>query len=226
MTGRTIEVSDNFIENALRFTPIHGEILLKCSLYKEGRRVLVSATDNMYVNKRFYLKIIFCLIIGMGVIVFLFGCQGNRSFKSPKTTGYRTALQSLERVQRFMGQGKYESALSENAKLESYYDYTESRSSDYDRVIRLSARMNTILLEKSIQDEKKIFKLSKKVGEQDVMLKKMNAETDKVMKKAQELDSALKRVERLDTENRMLRQQIKDFKKIDLEGHEIKVDME
>ena len=177
-------------------------------------------------------SILFHLAIGLGVMVFLSGCQSVELRTVHKEPEYVTAFQYLERVQSLMGQEEYTSALAENAKLESHYDYTESRSGDYDRVIRMSARMNTSLLKKVIQDEKKLFNFSQKIEEQDLMIGKqnveigrLNSEIDKLTRKLQELDTALKTVERLETENKTLQQQIKDFKKIDLEGAKINADI-
>ena len=184
-------------------------------------------------------SILFHLAIGLGVMVFLSGCQSVELRTVHKEPEYVTAFQYLERVQSLMGQEEYTSALAENAKLESHYDYTESRSGDYDRVIRMSARMNTSFLKKVIQDEKKLFNFSKKVGQQDLITEKLNAEIDKLnaemdksnaeihklTRKLQELDTALKTVERLETENKTLQRQIKDFKKIDLEGAKINADI-
>jgi len=56
---RIREILDNLIGNALKFTPAYGEILVKCSLDKEGKRVVVSVTDNGCGIKSEYLKAIF-----------------------------------------------------------------------------------------------------------------------------------------------------------------------
>lgn len=170
--------------------------------------------------------VFFHLAIGLGILAFLLGCQGIGPLTSHREPEYATAFQYLEKVRKFMDEEKYVSALEENARLESHYDYTESRSGDYDRVIRVSARMNTSLLKKVVQDEKTLFELSKKLGQLDGITKKMNEEREKLISDCRDFDTALKTIEDLKADNKMLRQQIKDFKKIDLEGHEIKTDME
>jgi len=56
---RILEILDNLIGNALKFTPSHGRILVKCSLDKEGKRVVVSVTDSGCGIKLEHLKAIF-----------------------------------------------------------------------------------------------------------------------------------------------------------------------
>jgi len=56
---RILEILDNLIGNALKFTPSHGKILVKCSLDKEGKRVVVSVTDNGCGIKLEHLEAIF-----------------------------------------------------------------------------------------------------------------------------------------------------------------------
>jgi len=56
---RIREILDNLIGNALKFTPEHGEILVNCLLDQEGKRVVVSVTDNGCGIKSEYLKAIF-----------------------------------------------------------------------------------------------------------------------------------------------------------------------
>ncbi len=56
---RILEILDNLIGNALKFTPSHGKILVKCSLDKEGKRVIVSVTDSGCGIKLEHLKAIF-----------------------------------------------------------------------------------------------------------------------------------------------------------------------
>jgi predicted RNase H-like nuclease (RuvC/YqgF family) len=166
------------------------------------------------------------LVIGIGMMVFLSGCNGIRSPVFQKEPVYVADFQHLERVLNYIDQRKFKSALAENVKLESHYDYSTNRSCDYDRVIRVYARMNSSLLKKVIRDEKNLFQLSKKVQEKDVMMKKLNFEMDKLSWKLQSITLLLKTVEHLDTENKILRQQIKDFKKIDLEGSKINMDIQ
>ena len=159
-------------------------------------------------------------------MVLLSSCQGVEYQAFPKEQEYVADFQYLEQVLNFIGQEKFKSALAENAKLEKYLDDSANRSSDYDRVIRVSARMNSSLLKKVIQDEKNLFLLSKKVQDQELMMKKLNSEKDKLTWKLQGMTLLLKAVERLDTENKILRQQIKDFKEIDLEGGKINADIQ
>ncbi len=56
---RIREILDNLIGNALKFTPAHGNILVKCLLDKDGERVVVSVTDSGCGIKTEYLKAIF-----------------------------------------------------------------------------------------------------------------------------------------------------------------------
>ncbi len=189
-------------------------------------------------------SVFFHFAICIGVILFLSGCNGagSRPFHKDadsrkqervlsssgqekfkialaENAKYIADLENLERVQGLIEQEKFKSALAENVKLESYYDYSTNQSGDYDRVIRVYARMNTSLLKKMIQDEKNLLMLSKEVQEKDLVLKNLNL-------KLQSVTLLLKEVERLDAENKTLRQQIKDFKEIDLEGGKINADIQ
>lgn len=186
----------------------------------------------------------FYFAIGIGVMIFLSGCNGvgSRPFSTEadsrnleqvmrasgqeefklalaENVKYMADFENLERVRSFIDREQFKSALTENVKLESYYDYSTNRSEDYDRLIRVYARMNTSLLKKVIQDEKNLFMLSKEIQEKDVVVKNLNL-------KLQSVTLLLKEVERLDAENKMLRQQIKDFKEIDLEGDKINADIQ
>jgi len=128
-------------------------------------------------------------------------------------------FESLERVRSYIEREQFKSALAENIKLEIYYDYSTARSGDCDRLVRIYARMNNALLKKVIQEKKKLFLFSKAVQEKDLAIKNLNL-------KLQSVTLLLKEVERLDSENKVLRQQIKDFKEIDLEGGKINADMQ
>ncbi len=56
---RIREILDNLMGNALKFTPIHGKILVKCMLDKENKRVIISIADNGCGIKPEYLNAIF-----------------------------------------------------------------------------------------------------------------------------------------------------------------------
>ncbi len=56
---RIREILDNLIGNALKFTSIHGKILVKCLLDKKKKGVIVSITDNGCGIKPKYLNTIF-----------------------------------------------------------------------------------------------------------------------------------------------------------------------
>ena len=83
-------------------------------------------------------------------------------------------------------------------------------------MIRVYARMNTSLLKRLIQDEKNLLMFSQQTA---LVIETLNL-------KLQSVTLLLKEVERLDAENKILRQQIKDFKEIDLEGGKINADIQ
>ncbi|MCP4670423.1 MAG: HAMP domain-containing histidine kinase [Desulfobacula sp.] len=56
---RIREILDNLMGNALKFTPIHGRILVKCLLDKKNKRVIISIIDNGCGIKPEYLDAIF-----------------------------------------------------------------------------------------------------------------------------------------------------------------------
>ncbi len=183
----------------------------------------------------------FHFAICIGVILFLSGCNGAGSrpfhkevdsqgleqvlspsgqekFKSAvaKNEKYIADFENIERVRGFIDLEQFKSALAENVKLESQYDYSTNRSGDYDRLIRVYARMNTSLLKRLIQDEKNLLMFSQETA---LVIETLNL-------KLQSVTLLLKEVERLDAENTILRQQIKDFKEIDLEGGKINADIQ
>jgi len=131
-----------------------------------------------------------------------------------------TDLQHLERIRSSIGQEEFPSALAENDKLERRYDEAINRN-DYARVILVSTQMNTSLLNKVIQDEKTFSLLFEEVEQLGVIITQQKSAMDKLTLKQERMKALLKKMEDLEAENKILRQQIKDFKKIDLEGDKI-----
>jgi len=189
-------------------------------------------------------SVFFHFAICIGVILFLSGCNGAGSrpfhkevdsqgleqvlspsgrekFKSAvaKNEKYIADFENIERVRGFIDREQFKSALAENVKIESQYDNSANRSGDYDRLIRVYARMNTSLLKRLIQDEKNLLMFSQEIQEKALVIENLNL-------KLQSVTLLLKEVERLDAENTILRQQIKDFKEIDLEGGKINADIQ
>ena len=137
------------------------------------------------------------------MIIILSGCQGDRYqilFKKPK---YEADFRQIEQILNYADRGNYKASLSENEKLERRYDDSINSSPDYSRVIVSFARMNALLLEKVIQS------------------KKLNIKVDELTRKLKDMNTALKTIEDLKAENKTLRQQIEDFKKIDFQGDKI-----
>lgn len=160
-------------------------------------------------------SIFFHLTIGLGVMGLLSSCQG---LVRPK---YVTDFQYLERIRSSISQEKFTVALTENETLERRYENSANGGDAYARVVFVSAQMNASLLKKVIQDEKELFKLSKKLEQLNVIIQKQNSEMGKLTLKQERMKALSKTVEDLEAENKTLRKQIKDFKKIDLEGDQI-----
>lgn len=182
--------------------------------------------------------VLFHLAIGLSLLLIFSGCQhiaskGQRPepqsiITDIKQPVYEAEHALLEKIYNLMKEGKFGAALTENQKLESHLDYAQSRGSDYDRVIRLSARINTILLKRIIQDDEKIISFTEEnkqqgsqIKQQEELLKKMETMLDDTTGQQMQLNQALDEIERLETENNTLLQQIETFKKIDLEETQI-----
>lgn len=148
-------------------------------------------------------------------MVFFSSCQG---LTRPK---YMTDLQHLERIRSSIDQEEFISALAENDKLERHYDEAINGSDDYARVTLVSAQMNASLLKKVIQDEKTFSLLFEEVDQQGVIITQQKSAINKLTLEQDRMKALLKKMEDLEAENKTLRQQIKDFKKIDLEGDKI-----
>lgn len=148
-------------------------------------------------------------------MVLLSSCQ---SLSRPE---YVTDFQHLERIRSSISQEKFTAALAENDTLERRYDDSTNGSDSYARVILVSAQMNASLLKKVIQDEKIFFTLSKKLEQLGIIIQKQNSAMGKLTLKQERMKALSKTVEGLEAENKTLRKQIKDFKKIDLEGDQI-----
>ena len=73
------------------------------------------------------------------------------------------------------------------------------------------ARMNAMLLGKVIKDKNALDKQSKK----------LNIKIDELTRELKGMNTALKTIEDLKAENKTLRQQIEDFKKIDFQSDKI-----
>lgn len=182
--------------------------------------------------------VFFHLAIGLSLLIIFSGCQqiaikGQRPepqsiITDIKQPVYETEHAQLEKIYNLMKEGKFGAALAENQTLESHLDYAQSRGSDYDRVIRLSTRINTILLKRIIQDDEKIVSFTEehkkqgdRIRQQDEMLKKMRTMLNDINSQQIQLEQAFEDIERLETENKTLLQQIETFKKIDLEETQI-----
>jgi hypothetical protein len=148
-------------------------------------------------------------------------CQGLNKPQGLSHSKYMTDLQCLERIHSFIGQEEFASALVENTKLERRHEESINGQDDYSRVILSSAQMNAALLKKLIQDEKTFSLLFEEVEQQGLIITKQKSAMDQLALKQEEMKSLLKTVENLEAENKKLHQQIKDFKKIDLEGDKI-----
>jgi len=164
------------------------------------------------------------------VMALLSSCQGLMRPEYLTRPEYMTDLQHLELICSSIGQEEFTSALAENNKLERRYDEAINGSDDYTRVILVSAQMNASLLKKVIQNEKTFSLLFEEVDQQSVIITQQKSAIDKLsleqdrVKLTLEQDrvkALLKKMEDLEAENKTLRQQIKDFKKIDLEGDKI-----
>ena len=145
------------------------------------------------------------------MIIILSGCQGDRYQILCKKPIYEADLRHIEQILNYADQEKFETSLAENEKLERRYDDSINSSPDYSRVIMSFARMNAILLEKVIKDKNALDKQSKK----------LNIKIDELTRELNGTDTALKTIEDLKAENKTLRQQIEDFKKIDFQGDKI-----
>ncbi len=145
------------------------------------------------------------------MIIILSGCQGDSYqilFKKPK---YEADFRQIEQILNYLDRGNYKASLSENEKLERRYDDSINSSPDYSRVIVSFARMNAMLLGKVIKDKNALDKQSKK----------LNIKIDELTRELKGMNTALKTIEDLKVENKTLRQQIEDFKKIDFQSDEI-----
>jgi DNA repair ATPase RecN len=165
--------------------------------------------------------IVFHFTISLMVIFFLSGCQGDRfqiSFTKPI---YEADFRHIEQILNYADQGKFEASLAENEKFERRYDDSVNSSPDYSRVIVSFVRMNTILLKRVIQDESNLSQQSKKIEQLNLMNKEFKIKMDELTRKLKGMKIALKTVEHLKIENKALRQQIEDFKKIDLQSDKI-----
>ena len=165
--------------------------------------------------------IIFHFTISLMVIFFLSGCQSDRfqiSFTKPI---YEADFQHIEQISNYADQGNYEASFAENEKLERRYNDSINSSPDYSRVIVSFARMHTILLKRVIQDKSNLSQQSKKIEQLNLMNKKLKIKMDELTKKSKGMKIALETVEHLKIENKTLRQQIEDFKKIDLQSDKI-----
>ncbi len=134
---------------------------------------------------------------------------------------YVTDFQHLERIHNSISQDNFTLALAENDKLERRYDDSTNGSEPYARVILVSAQMNASLLKKVIQDEKIFCTFSRKLEQLSMIIQKQNSAMGKLTLKQERMKALSKTVEGLEAENKILRKQIKDFKKIDLEGDQI-----
>jgi len=165
--------------------------------------------------------IVFHFTIGLMVIFFLSGCQVGSSQILCKKPIYEADLRHIEQILNYADQEKFEASLAENEKLERRYNDSVNSSPDYSRVIVSFARMNTILLKRVIQDKSNLSQQSKKIEQLNLKNKKFKIKMDELTQKLKGMKIALKTVERLKIENKTLRQQIEDFKKIDLQSDKI-----
>ena len=165
--------------------------------------------------------IVFHFTIGLMAISFLSGCQGDRfqiSFTKPI---YEEDFQHIEQILNYADQEKFEASLAENEKFERRYNDSVNSNPDYSRVIVSFVRMNTILLKRVIQDKSNLSQQSKKNEQLNLKNKKFKIKMDELTQQLKGMKIALKTVERLKIENKTLRQQIEDFKKIDLQSDNI-----
>ncbi len=137
---------------------------------------------------------------------------------------YETDFQHLERVRSFILEGEFKSALTENEMLERRSENPTGGNDNYALVIMISARTNAFLLKKIIQDQENLSRVSKNLEQKDLVIKKIRKETDTLTGKIREMNTLFKALADLELENKILQQQIRDFKAIDLEGAKIDAD--
>ena len=173
--------------------------------------------------------ILFHLTISLGVIILLSSCQGKNPLAIFNRPVYTADYRQLEQIQNCIGQEKYDAALAENTKLERRYHDSVNVNNEYSRVIVISSQMNASMLKKVIQNKKTRSKLLLKIEQHDLIVKKLNSKinklnskTNKLSKKIKNMNASLKNIEILKNENKKLRQQINDFKEIDLQADKIK----
>jgi HAMP domain-containing protein len=168
---------------------------------------------------------LFHLAFACGIIALLSSCQGITRFTpAPVETEYETDFHHLERARGFILEGEFKSALSENEMLEKRSENFNGGDENYSLMIMISARTNVFLLKKIIQDQENLSRLSKNLEQKNWLIKKLTEETDRLTGKIREMNTLFKALADLELENKILQQQIRDFKAIDLEGEAINAD--
>jgi len=165
------------------------------------------------------------IAVGSILIILLSGCQSTGLQTYFKQPAYDADYQHIEKILHYVDQEKYKIAFEKNEKLERRYDGSENVNHDYSQVILISARMNAAVLRKILKDKKnhlqqvqKIEKLKFMNKQMDLTKKNLDIKIDKLTNELNKsTDKALKTVERLKSENKILQQQIENFKKIDLQ---------